>query len=425
MNNGFMFGRFSPKAEASILMSTRRINIWEGSVRSGKTISSIVRWLEYIKTAPPGDLLMCGKTERTLKRNILDVIESIVTPRYYRYNRGTGEVTLYGRRIYVAGANDERSEGKIRGLTLSGAYCDEITLFPESFFKMLLSRLSVKRAMLFGTTNPDGPYHWLKTDYIDNDKINKTVWHFTLEDNPNLDPAYVAALKNEYTGLWYKRYIDGLWVLAEGVIYDMFDESVHVIRDKALQQEIIENATDYYISMDYGTGTVCVFGLFCFYKGKRYLIKSQYYDARVAGRQKSDSDYAQDLLQFSGDKQVKAIIIPNDALSFIAECRKQRIGPIRVYERKPGTVLRGIRNHANLISTGQYFIFDDPSNKEVIKEYSAYVWDPKAAERGEDVPLKQYDHGKDMERYYTDLIPAPACNYKQARYKPISSITNY
>jgi len=82
------------------------------------------------------------------------------------YRQGQGEATLYGRRIYVAGANDERSEGRIRGMTLAGVYGDELTLWPESFFKQCLARMSVEDAKLFGTTNPDSPYHWLKTEYL-------------------------------------------------------------------------------------------------------------------------------------------------------------------------------------------------------------------------------------------------------------------
>ncbi|GAB7388986.1 hypothetical protein BSNK01_28240 [Bacillaceae bacterium] len=179
----FQWGRFSQKQLSSITQSTARLNIWQGAVRSGKTIASIVRWLDFIATGPPGDLLMVGKTERTLKRNILDVLDQILGSRRFKYNKGEGEVYICGRCIYVVGANDERSEAKIRGMTLAGAYGDEITLWPESFFRMLLSRLSVRGAKFFGTTNPDSPYHWLKRDFLDKSDIDLRTWHFTLEEN--------------------------------------------------------------------------------------------------------------------------------------------------------------------------------------------------------------------------------------------------
>src|SRR5690606_9525321 len=250
----FNWGRFSRKQLDVIANSTARMNILDGSVRSGKTIASLVAWIMFVSEASPGELLMAGKTERTLKRNILDVLEQMVGSRYFKYNLGAGEATLFGRRIYLVGANDLRSEGKIRGLTLAGAYGDEIALWPDSFFTMLLSRLSVPGARFIGTTNPDSPYHWLKTSYLDRaGELGLRRWHFSLEDNPNLDPAYVEALKKEYVGLWYKRFILGLWVQAEGAVYDMWDDEIYAV------DEVPSQFTRYYVGVDYGTSNPTVF----------------------------------------------------------------------------------------------------------------------------------------------------------------------
>lgn len=208
---GFDFKAFPDKAEYSLEESNSRLNIWEGSVRSGKTISSIVRWIMFLRQAPKNaNLLMAAKTERSLKRNILDVMTEMLGQKAVDYRFGTGEAKIMGRTVYVAGAVDERSQEKIRGVTLSGAYCDEITLFPESFWIMLLSRLSDPGAKLFGTTNPDSVTHWFKRNYLDRARtgpddfsgLDIKRFHFTLEDNPTLDPEYVAALKKEYTGVW-------------------------------------------------------------------------------------------------------------------------------------------------------------------------------------------------------------------------------
>jgi PBSX family phage terminase large subunit len=384
----FEWGKFSKKALKSIRESNARINIWEGSVRSGKTISSIVRWLDYIETGPKGDLLMCGKTERTLKRNILDVIESIVGSKNYKLNQGQGEVYIFGRRIYIVGANDERAEGKIRGLTLAGAYCDEITLYPESFWTMLLSRLSVKGAKLFGTTNPDSPYHWLKVNYIDRaNELDIKVFSFRLEDNPNLDPNYIEQLKKEYTGLWKKRYIDGLWVMAEGVVYDMFDERKHVISE-------MPECERYWVAVDYGTNNPTVFLL----QGQKgnvyYTLKEYYYDSTKTGRQKTDVEYAKDLKEFIGDKKVTAIIVDPSAASFIAQLRKNGFFNVKKADNE---VLDGIRHVSTLLSNNRYFVHE--SCKNLIKEKASYVWDMKAQQKGEDKPLKQNDHASDAERY--------------------------
>lgn len=381
---------FSRKALQSLDQSTARINIWEGAVRSGKTVASLIRWIEYCVDGPPGDLIMIGKTERTLKRNIIDPLVGILGTTRCRYIQGTGEVHIGPRRIYVAGANDERAQDRIRGLTLAGAYGDELTLWPESMFAMLLSRLSVPGACLFGTTNPDGPYHWLKINYLDRaGELDLRSWHFTLDDNANLDPKFVASLKREYRGLWYKRFIDGLWVLAEGAIYDMWDEAKHVKPTPA-------DLTHWIVAGDYGTTNPCTFGLYGYRLGKKpsvYLASEYYYDSRTTGRQLTDSQYADAFKQWLGMKRPERIYLDPSAASFIAELRK------RQYVVLPANndVLDGIRFVAQMLGDGRFFV--DPSCKATIAEFGSYVWDVKAAQRGEDKPLKVHDHAMDRNRY--------------------------
>jgi PBSX family phage terminase large subunit len=400
----FAWGRFSRKQLDVIANATARLNILDGSVRSGKTVASLVAWIKFVAEAPPGELLMVGKTERTLKRNILDPLEQMVGSKNFKLNRGEGEATLFGRRIYLAGANDERAEGKIRGMTLVGAYGDEITLWPESFFTMLLSRLSVPGARFIGTTNPDSPYHWLKVNYLDRaGELNLKSWHFTLEDNLNLDPAYVEALKKEYTGLWYKRFILGLWVLAEGVVYDMWDEDKHV-------RPAPTGLNRFIVAVDYGTNNPCTFGLYGWSNSMNptvYLVREYWYDSRETGRQKTDAEYADDFANWLGDIIPEAIYVDPSAASFIAELRKRGY----VVTEAANDVLDGIRFVATMLSQGRFFI--DPSCKHTIKEFYSYVWDHKAQLKGEDKPLKQNDHAMDRNRYalYSHFRTEPAWEY--------------
>lgn len=390
---------FSDKAAESIRDSTARLNVWHGAVRSGKTINSVIRWLTFLRSAPDGHLLMVGKTERTLKRNILDEIERIVGARAFRYSSGTGEAWILGRRVLLAGANDLRSEGKIRGLTLAGAYGDELTLWPEGFYRMLLSRLSVRGAMFFGTTNPDGPYHWLKTGFLDAPGLDLRAWHFHLEDNPALDPAYVTALKTEYGegSLWYRRFIDGAWVAAEGAVYDFFNEAEHVI-----PRAPTEAPDRLVLSIDYGTSNATSAGLYATW-GKplesglqAVRLDGYYYDGRATGRQKTDTEYAQDLDDQFGDLKPKlTVILDPSAASFKTELRKRKWN----VRDANNDVIDGIRTQAKMLRNGRYKLLDTPGNKQAIRDYGAYLWDPKAQDRGEDKPLKQHDHSKDDERY--------------------------
>lgn len=386
----FIWGPFSRKGYQSIIESNARINIWQGSVRSGKTIASIARWLEYAEEGPPGDLLMAAKTERTLKRNILDPIFDMVGDNLV-YRQGQGEATLYGRRIYVAGANDERSEGRIRGMTLAGVYGDELTLWPESFFKQCLARMSVEDAKLFGTTNPDSPYHWLKTEYLDRvHELNLKTWHFALEDNPNLPIQYIRDLKNEYTGLWYKRFIEGLWVVAEGAVYDMWDESRFCFNP----EETPKFFSEYVIGVDYGTANPTSFLLLGRKDDVLYVLKEYHWDSHERGRQKTDSEYVSDLRDFIGDLTIRAICVDPSATSFKAECKKQQIWNVVDADND---VLDGIRDISNYLGKDQLKVAAGCLNLR--KEFSSYMWDANAQLRGEDRPIPKHDHSLDALRY--------------------------
>lgn len=391
--------QFTETVRNSIRDAVARLNVWHGPVRSGKTIASIVAWILFVRIAPPGELLMVGKTERTLKRNILNVIAQIVGSRNYRYVGGSGEAFIYGRRVLLVGANDERAEGKIRGLTVAGAYGDELSLWPEGFFRQLLARMSVRGARFFGTTNPDGPYHWLKVNFLDRvGELDLRAFTWPLEHNVALDPAYVASLKAEYGEgtLWFKRFILGLWVAAEGAVYDFFNEAEHVIAGLGVEPERLA------LSIDYGTSNATSAGLYGLWSqptptGLRAArLDGYYYDGRASGRQKTDAEYEADLAERFGELKPKLqVILDPSAASFRTELRKRGW---RVTDAD-NTVIDGIRTQAKMLRNGEYKIVDTPGNKQCIRDYGAYLWDSKAQARGEDKPLKQHDHTKDEERY--------------------------
>jgi len=246
--------KFSPKSLDFIFNSDARLNIAHGAVRSAKTSSCDVRWIMYCLDGPPGDLIMVGKTLATLRRNVLNDIFDTIGPRNYKWiNRQQGELLLLGRRVHLVGAHSEDAEGKIRGATLAGALCDEVSLYPQSFWDMLMTRLSVSGAMCFATCNPGNPNHWFYRNVILNNEItNKKVWHFTLDDNPNLTEEYRRSLEEMFTGVFYDRMVRGLWVAAEGAIYQVFADNRKrfQVKDKLHPRQFIEIN----IGVDFGGG---------------------------------------------------------------------------------------------------------------------------------------------------------------------------
>ena len=233
----------NPKQIDFMLNDDKRINLLTGSVRSGKTYVSLLKWAIFVGSMPKDvEFLMCGKTITSLKRNCLGLLQDLVGDNF-KYSLSSKSGKLFGRTVWLEGANDDRAESKIRGMTLAGAYVDELTQIPEDFYRMLLSRLSVKNAKLYATTNPDTPNHWVKLDIVDNEEIDKKIWQFQFDDNEILkreNPEYFENLRKEYLSMgevFYQRFILGLWVLAEGIIYKQFANNTEMfLRDKAEDQ---------------------------------------------------------------------------------------------------------------------------------------------------------------------------------------------
>ena len=377
-----MSNPLSPKQTESYREADARLNFWEGAVRSGKSFISLIRFVKALADGPPGHAMVVGVSRDSIQRNVIGELCALVgapvpTPK-------TTQLSLFNRTIFLVGANDERAQRRIQGSTLALAYVDELTLIPQGFFRMLLSRISVAGAQLFGTTNPDSPFHWFKTDYLSKTDLDMKVFKFRLEDNPSLTKAYVDNLKKEYSGLWYKRYIDGEWVLAEGTVYDFFDEEEHVI-------DMPPGPAEYYVvGIDYGTANPTTFNLIGYNRKlwpNIWLEREYYYDSRKNNRQKTDTEYVEDLKKFIEGKIVRCIYVDPSAASFKLEMQRQGIGGVIDADND---VINGIRFKSKLISNGTYKICRNCAN--AIREFQTYRWDEKISAKGEDKPIKEHDH---------------------------------
>jgi PBSX family phage terminase large subunit len=387
----------------SIRRANSRINIWEGSVRASKTVATMHRWIKYAlaEDTPEEDLLIVGRTERSIIRNVINPLQTMLGNNCH-HSIGKGEFRICDRVCHIIGANDDRAEGKIRGMTAGGALVEEITLLPESFFNMLLSRLSPDNAKLFGSTNPDNPYHYVKKKFIDRaDELDCTVFKFLLDNNIFLSDKFIASLKKEYTGLWYKRFIEGLWVMAEGAIFDFFTEDEHVImRPPGV-------AKKYYVGADYGTGNPTCFLLIGHNPDLFPAIwceREYYYDSKAHNRQKDDAEYAEDFIKWIGNTHVDGICLDPSAASFRVALtnRMNKDKRYTPFIDADNSVVDGIRTQARLMNSGKYKVCS--ACPQTIQDYGAYLWDANAAKRGEDKPIKQNDHTKDPERYVLHTI---------------------
>ncbi len=394
--------------------------IADGAIRSGKTVCMSLSFVFWAMTRFNGQNFgMCGKTIGSFRRNVLFWLKMMLRSRGYTVvdHRSDnlvvvtrGETTNY---FYIFGGKDERSQDLIQGITLAGVFFDEVALMPESFVNQATGRCSVDGSKYWFNCNPDGPYHWFKMNWIDKStgylgkqktaEIRKKAaeekkdaglkellyLHFTMDDNLSLSEEIKARYRSMYTGVFFKRYILGLWAMAEGIIYDMFNATKHVVHDLG---NLIK--TQYYVSCDYGTQNATVFLLW--HKdtlGRWVCSREYYYSGRDEDSQKTDTEYADDLEKWlDGIKPVKIVIDPS-AASFIAELKKRGYS----IKKAKNDVLDGIRYVASLLNEGKIVIHE--SCKNTIKEFTSYTWDAKASEHGEDKPVKQHDHCMDALRY--------------------------
>jgi PBSX family phage terminase large subunit len=402
--------------------------IADGAIRSGKTVSmslSFVMWaMHRFKGQNFG---MCGKTVGSFRRNVLFWLKLMLKSRGYkvrdRRSDNLVEISKNGvtNYFYIFGGKDEGSQDLVQGITLAGVFFDEVALMPESFVNQATGRCSVAGSKYWFNCNPDGPYHWFKTNWIDKatgflgkkktedarrkakadkkpDGLKELLYvHFTQEDNLSLSEEVKARYRNNYSGVFYKRYILGLWAMAEGIIYDMFDVDRHVKKVLDFARLLIDGGR--YVSIDYGTQNAMVFLLWN--KGidkKWYCTREYYYSGRDKGKQKADSQYADDLEKWLEGTPVKAIIVDPSAASFITELNNRGYKTMKA----DNDVEDGIRLVSTLLNTEKIAFSQSCIN--TIKEFASYIWDPKAGDRGEDKPIKQHDHAMDAVRYFCYTI---------------------
>lgn len=384
----------SEKQRSFLAHSDSFITVADGAVRSGKTHASMIRLAELCAKGPPGDFAVFGKTERTVKRNVVYPLQEGLPAGAVRYVQGAGELYVFGRRCWVVGANDARSEEKVRGMTLAGAYANEVTLYPHELWQQLIDRCSVDGAQILADCNPDSPYHWLHADYLTAGLPKKDLkrFRFKLDDNPVLNPEYKARLSRLHApgSLWHRRMVEGEWVVAEGAVYEQWDDEVHVV------DEIPKIPERVVIGVDYGTQNATVF-LAVGKVGRTWYVFDEYYHSgRETNRQKTDAEYSSEMRRFIERVGTPtAVVVDPSAASFKAQLSRDGVRKVRDADN---AVLDGVREVSTALSDGTLKVLS--RCERLRREFPNYVWDPKKQKQGVDEPMKSNDiHSLDALRY--------------------------
>ncbi len=376
--------------------------ICDGAIRSGKTVFMMLSFIDDAMRRYDGQRFgICGKT-------VDSTVKNIITP-YLGLTYAQEKYSIQWKRsdkllvvsdgdkenmFEVFGGKDESSFMLIQGRTLAGVLLDEVALQPRSFVEQALARCSVEGSKLWFNCNPDSPEHWFYKEWICcAQKRNALHLHFQLEDNPALSQKIINRYKTLYSGVFYRRYIQGEWCMAEGLIYQ-FDKDVHCVTE--MPPEIAQGYGEWYISCDYGTLNPFSAGLWWLHNGKALRVAEFYYSGRSNSLMKTDEEYYTELEKLAGDRDIRAVIVDPSAASFIATIRRH--GRFSVRKAK-NDVLPGIRLTATMLQTGAIKV--SAECRDAIREFGLYRWD----EKGEvDRPIKENDHAMDDIRYFCATV---------------------
>lgn len=368
--------------------------IADGAIRSGKTVSmgfSFVLWA--MENYDRHNFAMCGKTIASFRRNVLGTLKQQLKARGYIVTEKRADnlmVVSHGdtaNLFYFFGGKDESSQDLIQGITLAGVFFDEVALMPESFVNQATARCSVKGSKFWFNCNPEGPEHWFYKNWILKCRSKRMLYlHFTMNDNMTMAPEIRERYESEWHGVFYQRYILGLWVLAEGLVYNFLDEYITDNQPRG---------AEYYISVDYGTLNPFSAGLWSVTGSKAVRIKEYYYDGRNKKKQLTDEEYCNEIEKLAKGQTITKVIVDPSAASFITALKRRGF---RV-QQADNSVLDGIRRTAVYLKNGNIMIHR--SCTDAIREFGLYRWDEK---KTSDTVVKENDHAMDDIRYFCSTV---------------------
>ena len=329
--------------------------------------------------------------------------------------RSDNTARLFGETVHCLGCEKVSQVAKIRGASIKYAYGDEVAEWNPEVFDLIKSRLDKPYSCFDGALNPESPNHWLK-EFLESD-ADIYQQHYTIFDNPYLPKEFVDNLCKEYEGtVYYDRYINGVWALAEGLIYPMYQDVIESTLPQGKPSKSV-------LSIDYGTMNAFACLQWDKYPSKWYMTARYYYSGRDTGMQKTDAEYLQDI-ESRFDKLINGyrerakqrltekipVIIDPSAASFIALLKRTdwaKVLPAR------NDVLNGIRETATAMNMGRIAVMDYIT--EFKDEAGGYVWDDST---DDERPVKVNDHMMDAMRYFVLTMHV---NKQQSTYIPLWS----
>ena len=369
---------FNPKVKESIL-NTGFLNVWEGAVRSSKTLASLIAWGIYIGTSSEKVFLMSGATMGSISRNCIIGEYGFIAltgATQHTDTDGSKYLKLGNKLIYYVGSDNVRSFQKIRGMTIGGWLADEINLHNPDFIAEAFNRsLASSDRKNFWTLNPSPPNHFIYTEYVDRYQKEGIpgyhYHHFLMSDNPSITPERMEEIKKQYQGVFYQRFILGRRVRAEGAIYTAFNRSRNVV--DVLPENIIYSN----VGADIGgnkSATVYIQTGFFWKDGKLNIVAmNELYDKENVSTEailKNFKDFVIRSKQFA--------IIANayiDSAEQLVIKSMKNLGVTNIHGSKKIHIIDRIRLVDYLLASGRLVIMSNCT--ALIDALETAVWDPK------------------------------------------------
>lgn len=382
--------------------------IADGSVRSGKTVSMSISFLMWaMENFSDCNFAICGKTVGSCRRNVIKPLINMMSGRYNIKDKRSENLLTVSKKgktntFYIFGGKDESSQDLIQGVTLAGILFDEVALMPRSFVEQGLARCSIEGARFWFNCNPDNPNHWFYREWVlKAEEKHALRLSFLMDDNLSLSEKVKQRYYSLYVGTFFRRFILGEWVIAEGLVYQDFNDN---IKENLWHGAESNLKGEWYISVDYGTINPCSMGLWCVTDKEAIRAKEYYYNSRKEGRQLTDEEYYTELERLAGDHYIEDVVIDPSAASFKETIRRH--GKFYTKNAK-NDVINGIRITGQMLKNGLVKIGADCKASQ--EEFGMYRWDDKSEE---DKVIKENDHAMDDIRYFCATILKRKFKYK-------------
>lgn len=356
------------------------LTVWEGAVRSSKTVASVFAFMCEVIKSPDPRHLMVGRSQSAVMANCVDADLGLIDlsgglAKIKRDKQNETYIDLAGKRIDMFGGENVSSFRAFRGRTYGMAYIDEANLQHKNTIAECFNRTIASRSRKhFMTLNPDVPGHWLYTDYLDkyrDENIPGYRWfHFDLNDNPAITEERKEELKRQYTGIFYKRFILGMRVNAEGGCYPSFTE-------KNVVDRVPEKILFVTIGADIGgNGSATTFAATAFYMQDNRLsfcLIDEVYDTENRNVETLLANWEQ-FVKKQKARYVCADCWVDSAEQLIKKSMERR-GVINVHNSFKKPIVDRIRFLDLMFSLGRASIYKDC--KESIRAVQSAVWTTK------------------------------------------------